>query len=322
MEESKTHERIDFSTAEEFLQALSPAHSLWSSGPFEYIFRGHGDANWSLIPSAFRSNANFLVPNFVIGVQKDNDTQRRAELRVLNEFFRLADQQGLPIPEDTILMRKLWYSIFSPETMPRSLLKTGVFGDYHVQRWPPPELWSLIGLAQHHGLPTRFLDWSRNPLVATYFASKDAVEKTTLIPDQTKPPETLGVWVCSSTILDSENITPEPEVALVTVPSAWNANLHAQQGLFTLYIPRAMDNDAPVDTKSFDRVIFDLKPIGMTDYLVSLQGPRMRLLTLPVNQSIRLLDLLSKSGVSAATLFPGFGGVAQAVREKHIRTRL
>jgi len=48
----------------------------------------------------------------------------------------------------------------------------------------------------------------------------------------------------------------------------------------------------------------------------------MRLLTLPVNQSIRLLDLLSKSGVSAATLFPGFGGVAQAVREKHIRTRL
>ena len=321
MEESKTHERIDFSTAEEFLQALSPAHSLWSSGPFEYIFRGHGDANWSLIPSAFRSNANFLVSNFVIGVQRDNDTQRRAELSVLSEFFRLADQRGLPIPEDTILMRKRWFSIFSPETMPRSLLKTGVFGNYQVQRWPPPELWSLIGLVQHHGLPTRFLDWSRSPLVAAYFASKDAIETRTSIPEPTKRPEKLGVWVCSSTILDSENITPKPEVALVTVPRAWNPNLHAQQGLFTLYIPQIMEDDAPVDTKSFDQVIYSLKPIGIADHLVSLQGPRMRLLTLPVIQSNRLLDLLVKSGVSAATLFPGFGGVAQAVRERRNRTR-
>ena len=224
-------ERMEYTSAEDILLALSPANAHWNAKPSDWLFRGHGDSRWRLVPTALRADP---IPRLDLSsknpvLKTTHAEQVTAEWTLLWEFFRVANQHGMAIPEGSQLYRSpdLFVKFIEPE------YKEAIHGD---RAWPLERLLSLAALAQHYGVASRLLDWSTRPLVAAYFAAQ--------VPTCTSgqgPVRSISVWCLNWRYVwkvwpaDKAAMTKDVEyVLLVTAPRASNPNLHAQGGVFTL----------------------------------------------------------------------------------------
>ncbi|MCP5532224.1 MAG: FRG domain-containing protein [Akkermansiaceae bacterium] len=251
--------------------------------PDAWIYRGHNEESYQLIPSALRPKGEFQE---IAGWDAElNGDQIWAERTMLKDFFLRADRISLQLPEDSQALRRL------------------LENDDESATWPSEQLLSLMALAQHHGVPTRLLDWSRNPLKAAHFAAQHGQE------------ERLCVWAFSLLHHDLSHFAQRLgkmrlPYELVTAPGATNSNLGAQEGVFTI-AHADLDSSGSIDRRPFNEIVRQ----WLLDMKAESTPETFQRVTLPRSLAPQLLRELEIEGVTRATLFPNFYGVVEAMKQ-------
>ncbi|WP_175783733.1 FRG domain-containing protein [Burkholderia ambifaria] len=276
--EEHHHDSLD-----DFWNAISPIGQIFGNTTSHYVFRGHRDSAWELVPQVYRQDVINRYKTGMVGVLSDHPGQTFFEWILLHSFMYHCDLRGLAVPFDSMDFRE-YFSMQNIMNM----------NSVNNRLWPQDRVLPLMAMAQHHGVPTRLLDWSTNPMVACYFAAAGAVNETAVSKNTRIAVFGFGF----------EPHRKDAEYRYVSVPGSTSVNISAQGGAFILVNNSGERGEAfTVGAKLEDKLVHD-------DRLVKL--------TLPVSLAGELLLRCHKFGISAASIFPGYDGVAKAVLERNL----
>ncbi len=273
-----------FAAAADFVRALHAGDSRWEPSPDAWVFRGHADARWRLVPSAFRAEAWAAFPDKNL-IATTEGVRTATERLLLKQFGEGLDRMGLQVPG----LSRLQLDSLKPESS-------------FSPQWPRDTL-ELAALAQHHGLPTRLLDFSRHGHVGAYFAAQPTNEEAA----------DLCVWCIRADFLELGDRVNHIWFTLAKASRASNPNLHAQAGVFVLWT--GPDQIVGLD-EIVEAVVGGSIPISSGPPWEA--RPVMRKLSLPRSQATELLRLLVYERITGATMFPGVEGVVRELKEQDL----
>ncbi|MCK4087515.1 FRG domain-containing protein [Acinetobacter radioresistens] len=238
----------------------------------EVIYRGMADSNWELEPSFQRLLCGPYQRYLFVPVEEN---------RILKNFQDACDISAVQLPNDSIASRKA-----QNESISHKLFNSS------RQDWLEDSYIELAAFAQHYGVPTRLLDWTKHPLVASYFAVSNifsmGYHKTLN--------KYFSIWVFNTSYIHELH----PAAKIIKIPTSINSHAANQQGCFTVV--------------EQDKTLFKSKAsyAKLNDCFAD-DNTSWRLLKININNSLasKLFDFCNAYNFNASFLFRGPHGAAK-----------
>jgi len=183
-------------------------------------------------------------------------------------------------------------------------------------------IWETMILAQHHGAPTRLLDWTYSPLIALHFAIENADTLNGTSKDA-------AIWALDhnkmnnslpkqyTDILKRQNgisYTFEMLQELELTIDKYNDDMNNKHLLF--FEPPAIDERVVNQYSVFSIMPDSLDPYD--DYLYSSEDEIIAFkFIIPKDKLYHFADQLDILNISERTLFPGLDGIASWLRRRY-----